>query len=108
MKIGQARVSTVDQKAWLQTDARRKAGSRTIYMVQRRSGASINRRELKEALKLLKQGDMLVVWKLNCLSRRQRLLIDLVEDFKERKVGLRLLTDSIDTTSPHGKIVFRS
>ena len=50
---------------------------------------------------------MLVVWKLDRLGRSLQHLIDLVEDFKERKIGLRSLTDSIDTTSPHGRMVFQ-
>jgi DNA invertase Pin-like site-specific DNA recombinase len=107
MKIGYARVSTVDQKASLQTDALRKAGCQTIYVDHGRSGASLNRPELKKALKRLKSRDVLIVWKLDRLGRSLRHLIDIVEDFKERKVGLRSLTDSIDTTSPHGRMVFQ-
>ena len=107
MKIGYARVSTVDQKARLQTDALRKAGCRTIYVDQGRSGASINRPELKKALKRLKHGDVLVVWKLDRLGRSLRHLIDLVEEFRQRKIGLRSLTDCIDTTSPQGRMVFQ-
>lgn len=106
MKIGYARVSTVDQKARLQTDALRKAGCRTIYVDQSRSGASINRPELKKALKRLKHGDVLVVWKLDRLARSLKKLITTAEDLEGRGIGLVSLTESIDTTTPGGVLVF--
>lgn len=107
MKIGYARVSTIDQRAGLQVDSLKKAGCRTIYVDKGKSGASTRRPELKKALKRLKKGDVLVVWKLDRLGRSLRHLMDIMDDFNKRGVGLKSTTDSLDTTTPHGRMVFQ-
>ena len=73
---------------------------------EKASGAQRERPELKAALEYLRQGDMLVVWKLDRLARSMRQLIETVEDLQTRGIELRSLTESIDTTTPGGRLVF--
>ncbi|WP_026280497.1 recombinase family protein [Thioalkalivibrio sp. ALE28] len=105
MKVGYARVSTRDQDPSLQTDALREAGCDRIYE-DRASGAQRDRPQLREALDYMRQGDVLVVWRLDRLARSMRQLITTVEDLEERGVEFQSLTESIDTTTPGGKLVF--
>ncbi|WP_018948374.1 recombinase family protein [Thioalkalivibrio sp. ALMg11] len=105
MKVGYARVSTRDQDPSLQTDALRQAGCDRIYE-DRASGAQRDRPQLREALDYMRQGDVLVVWRLDRLARSMRQLITTVGDLEERGIEFQSLTESIDTTTPGGKLVF--
>ena len=105
MLIGYARVSTQEQDLALQLDAFKAAGSERIYE-ERASGAQRDRPELKAALGYMRQGDTLVVWKLDRLARSLKQLIDTVEDLGGRGIGLRSLTEAIDTTTSGGKLIF--
>jgi len=105
MLVGYARVSTLDQKPALQTDALTVAGCERIF-TEKASGAQRDRPELKAALEYLRQGDTLVVWKLDRLARSMRQLIETVEDMQVRGIELRSLTESIDTATPGGRLVF--
>ena len=105
MKIGYARVSTRDQDPSLQTDALRQAGCDRIYE-ERASGAQRDRPKLREALEYMREGDVLVVWRLDRLARSMRQLITTVEDLGERGIEFQSVTESIDTTTPGGKLVF--
>jgi DNA invertase Pin-like site-specific DNA recombinase len=105
MLIGYARVSTVEQNLDLQLDALKKAGCEEVF-VEKASGAQRDRPELKAALRHARKGDTIVVWKLDRLARSLRQLIETVEDLEGRKVGLRSLTEQIDTTTPGGRLVF--
>jgi DNA invertase Pin-like site-specific DNA recombinase len=89
----------------LQLDALRAAGSERVY-TEKASGAQRERPELKAALDYAREGDTLVVWKLDRLARSIRQLIETVEDLEQRKIGLRSLTEAIDTTTPGGRLVF--
>src|SRR5919199_1078377 len=105
MLIGYARVSTDDQNLNLQRDALQKAGCELIFddMV---SGTKARRPGLEQALSHLRPGDTLVVWRLDRLGRSLRHLIDTVTDLQERGIGFKSLTESIDTTTSGGKLVF--
>lgn len=103
MKIGYARVSTEDQNLDLQIDALKKAGCEVIYSDHGRSGADTDRSGLNKAIKRVKSGDILVVWRLDRLGRSLSHLIQIVHDFRERDIGLVSVNDSIDTTSPGGR-----
>ena len=103
--IGYARVSTGDQDVALQLDALRKAGCDQIFQDQA-SGAKTDRPGLAEALVHARKGDILVVWKLDRLGRSLPHLIETVTELERRKVGLRSLTESIDTTTPGGRLIF--
>ena len=103
--IGYARVSTGDQDVALQLDALNKAGCETIFQDQA-SGAKTDRPGLADALAHLRKGDILIVWKLDRLCRSLHHLIETVTELERRKVGLRSLTESIDTTTPGGRLIF--
>src|SRR6266545_1508059 len=105
MLVGYARVSTLDQKPTLQIDAL-KAALCTRIFTEKASGAQRERPELSAALDYIRQGDTLVVWKLDRLARSMRQLIETVEDLQSRGIELRSLTESIDTATPGGRLVF--
>jgi len=107
MLIGYARVSTYDQKLDLQVDALIKAGCEPQWIHKEFvSGVKANREELGHCLKSLRQGDVLVVWKLDRLGRSLKELIKIIEFLEEHAIGFRSLTESIDTTSSYGKLFF--
>jgi DNA invertase Pin-like site-specific DNA recombinase len=105
MLIGYARVSTDDQNLNLQRDALQKAGCELTFddMV---SGTKARRPGLEKAFSHLRQGDTLVVWRLDRLGRSLRHLIETVAELQERGVGFKSLTESIDTTTSGGRLVF--
>jgi DNA invertase Pin-like site-specific DNA recombinase len=105
MLIGYARVSTLDQNPQLQIDALNDAGCVKIF-TEKKSGANAKREVLREALEYMRQGDTLVVWKLSRLARSLRQMIHTAKELQERKIGLKALTQSIDTTTPEGRLFF--
>ena len=105
MLIGYARVSTDDQNLDLQSDALTKAGCDHI-MEDRLSGAKADRPGLRSALDYARQGDIIVVWRLDSLSRSLKDLIEMVALLESKGVGLKSLQESIDTSSSSGKLVF--
>ncbi|HML83121.1 MAG TPA: recombinase family protein [Thiomonas arsenitoxydans] len=105
MLIGYARVSTVDQRLDLQRTALQAAHCGRIFEDQA-GGASANRPGLALALDVLREGDVLVVWKLDRLGRSVAQLVDFVERLQGRGVQFRSLTDAIDTTTAAGRFFF--
>jgi DNA invertase Pin-like site-specific DNA recombinase len=105
MLIGYARVSTEDQNLDLQRDALETAGCEQIY-TDRVSGTKARRPGLEQALSHLRAGDTLVVWRLDRLGRSLRHLIDTVTELQEKGIGFKSLTESIDTTTSGGRLVF--
>jgi DNA invertase Pin-like site-specific DNA recombinase len=105
MLLGYARVSTQDQKPELQLDALRLAGCEKLF-TEKASGAQRERPQLQAALDYMRQGDALVVWKLDRLARSLKQLIETVEELEQRGIGFRSLTESIDTTTSGGRLVF--
>ena len=104
-KFGYARVSTVQQDEALQRDALEAAGVDRIF-VDHASGAIASRPALDKLLGQLRPGDTVVIWRLDRLGRSLRHLIDLVQQLEEQGVGLRSLTEAIDTGTPGGKLIF--
>nr|WP_221307546.1 recombinase family protein [Rhabdobacter roseus] len=107
--IGYARGSIRDQNLELQMDALAKAGCNIIFQ-EKASGVKTYRPDLEKMLSQLWKGDMLCIYKLDGSGRtatRQALknLLELVAGFESRGVGLKSLTDSIDTTTPQGRLV---
>lgn len=98
-------MSTRDQSPALQLEALREAGCDRVFM-EKASGAQRDRPELKAALDYIRAGDTLVVWKLDRLARSVRQLVETAEDLAKREIGLKVLTQQIDTTSPGGRLVF--
>jgi DNA invertase Pin-like site-specific DNA recombinase len=105
MLIGYARVSTEDQNLNMQRDALENAGCEQIF-TDRVSGTKARRPGLEQALSHLRAGDTLVVWRLDRLGRSLRHLIDTITDLQERGIGFKSLTESIDTTTSGGRLVF--
>ena len=105
MLIGYARVSTTDQNLDLQKDALNRAGCERIF-TDVASGAKSDRVGLAEALKFAREGDTLVVWKLDRLGRSLGHLIETVAGMSARKIGFRSLQESIDTNTSGGKLFF--
>ena len=105
MLIGYARVSTDEQNLDLQLSALKQAGCEQIY-TDKFSGTKAIRPELEDAFSHLRSGDTFVIWRLDRLGRSLRHLIDTVTDLQERSIGFRSLTESIDTTTSGGKLVF--
>lgn len=103
--IGYARVSTADQDPALQHDALAAAGC-TKTFEDRASGARADRAGLQSALEYVREGDVLVVWKLDRLGRSLPHLIQTVTSLADRGVGFRSITEAIETTTPGGRLVF--
>lgn len=105
MLIGYARVSTGDQNLDLQKNALARAECEQIFE-DTASGKNARRPGLRRAIRRLKPGDSLVVWKLDRLGRSVRDLITLVSELQDRGIHFRSLTDSIDTSTPAGRFFF--
>lgn len=105
MRIGYARVSTKDQNLELQLDALKKAGCEKIFE-EKISAMSHERPELERMKGHIREGDMIVVWKLDRLGRSLKDLLSLVSGFEKKKVGFVSIQDHIDTSTPQGRLVF--
>lgn len=105
MQIGYARVSTDDQRLELQRDALVGAGCDKIFE-EKLSGAGSPLPVRAELVSYARRGDIIVVWKLDRLGRSLRDLVEVVAGLGERRIGLRSLRESIDTTSPAGRLTF--
>ena len=105
MFVGYARVSTRDQSPDLQLAALSEAGCTRVF-TETASGAKAARPELAAALNYLRSGDTLVVWKLDRLARSVHQLVETAVDLQAREIGLKVLTQQIDTTTPGGRLVF--
>src|ERR1044071_2373210 len=103
--VGYARVSTLDQDPALQLDALAAARC-TKTFDYRASGARAGRPGLQRALDDVREGDVLVVWKLDRLGRSLAHLIETVAALEQRGIGFRSITEAIDTTTPGGRLVF--
>ncbi len=109
MLVGYMRVSSSDdrQTVDLQRDALTAVGVDSRHLHQdKASGARDDRPGLKACLDDLRQGDVLVVWKLDRLGRSLPHLLAIVTDLKQRGVAFRSLTEQMDTTTPHGELLF--
>jgi DNA invertase Pin-like site-specific DNA recombinase len=105
MLVGYTRVSTQDQNPDLQKDALLKAGCERLF-TDVASGAQASRDGLNQALNFVRQGDTLVVWKLDRLGRSLKHLIEIVTALQTRRIGFRSLQENIDSTTSGGKLVF--
>jgi DNA invertase Pin-like site-specific DNA recombinase len=97
--------STHDQTLNLQQDALHKAGCDRIF-TDTASGAKAERKGLEEALRYVRKGDTLVVWRLDRLGRSLPHLITTLTALEERGIGFKSLTEHIDTTTSGGKLIF--
>lgn len=104
LRIGYARVSTDDQDLSLQRDALQQSGCAEIY-ADTISGTKTDRPELTNCLRALRQGDTLVVWRLDRLGRSLKHLVEIINDLEKRGVRLESLTESIDTSTASGRMI---
>ena len=106
MKIGYARVSTLDQNSELQTDALKETGCEKIFSDRGVNGAKAERPGLDKALDHIRKKDTLVIWKLDRLGRSLSDLLSIVEDLKQRGAHFASVQDGFDTSTASGKMVF--
>ncbi len=106
MLIGYARVSTNEQDTAAQVGALKSAGCERIFR-EKASGGRWDRPELHRLLDQLRKADVLVVWKLDRLSRSLRDVLTIMEHIAKAKAGFRSLSEAIDTTSPAGRMMMQ-
>ena len=106
MNYGYVRVSTDEQNLNLQLDALEHVGCEKIFKDEGVSGAATTRPGLDEALNNLQEGDVLTVWKLDRLGRSLPHLITVIEELQSKGAGFKSLSESIDTTTAGGKLIF--
>ena len=108
MKIGYARVSSTNQDLELQKEELLKAGCKKIFS-ESVSGKDNNRTELMAMIESLREGDIVVVYKIDRIARSLKGLIEIIELLNTKKVDLISLDsgDRVDTTSPMGKAFFQ-
>ena len=105
MDVGYARVSTKEQHLRMQEDALKSAGCEEIY-TDIASGSKSERPGLDKALSHIREGDTLVVWKLDRLGRSIQHLIQTVATLSKRKIAFKSLQENIDTKTSGGKLIF--
>ncbi|BDB69043.1 invertase [Comamonas thiooxydans] len=105
-QVGYARVSTDEQNLDLQVQALQRVGCDLIYSDKGISGGVRQRPGLIKALNALRQGDKLIVWRLDRLGRSLVHLVQLLDELGERKIGFQSLCEAVDTSTSGGKLVF--
>src|SRR6202023_3387204 len=106
MMLGYARVSTNEQDTAAQVSALKSAGCEKIFR-EKASGGRWDRPELNRLLDQLRQGDILVVWRLDRLSRSLRDVLMIMERIKVAEAGFKSLTEAIDTTTAPGRMMMQ-
>jgi DNA invertase Pin-like site-specific DNA recombinase len=107
LKYGYARVSTDEQNPALQLAALQRAGCKTIFKDEGLSGATTKRPALTRCLKKLRDGDTLIVWKLDRLGRSLRDLLTMLDALRAQGIKFRSLTEHIDTETPAGRAMWQ-
>jgi DNA invertase Pin-like site-specific DNA recombinase len=105
MLVGYARVSTSEQDLSLQLDALKRAECERIFQ-DKASGSHTNRPGLQEALSYMRQGDVLVVWKLDRIARSLKHLLEIVAQLEESGIEFKSIQEQINTTTSHGRFFF--
>jgi DNA invertase Pin-like site-specific DNA recombinase len=105
MKLGYARISTMEQNLDLQLDALRKAGAEKIF-TDKISGSKAERQGLDQLLESVRAGDTVIIWKLDRLARSLDHLDRLRREFEARQIHFVSITEGFDTSKPAGKLTF--
>lgn len=105
MELGYIRTSKADQSTALQEDALKKAGVDRVWTDQA-SGSTTNRPQLDDLLSHARDGDVVVVWRLDRLGRSVQHLVQLLAELGEQGIQFRSLTEGIDTTTPGGRLIY--
>ncbi len=103
--VGYARVSSSGQSLAVQLDKLSEAGCTEVFQ-EKRSGLTAQRPELKECLRFVRKGDVLVITRLDRLARSTLDLHKIVQELDDRGVGFRVLDQPIDTTTKEGRLMF--
>jgi DNA invertase Pin-like site-specific DNA recombinase len=103
--IGYARVSTTEQNSTSQVDAIRQQGASKVF-IDTYTGTKMSRPEFDKALDYLREGDLLVVTRLDRLGRSTKDLLSIAEQLKARGIGLKVVEQNIDTSSAEGRLFF--
>lgn len=103
--VGYARVSSVGQSLEVQLEKLNEYGCTKTYK-EKKSGTTANRPELKKCLDYVRDGDVLVITKLDRLARSTLDLHRIVHGLNKKKVGFKVLDQSIDTTTKEGRLMF--
>jgi len=106
MRIGYARVSTLDQNLELQIDALKNAGCERIFTEKISGKSKDDRPELNNMFSKLREGDTVIVWKLDRLGRSLTNLIDLISELNKHGVHFLSLNDNINTQTATGRFTF--
>lgn len=106
MRIGYARVSTIDQNLELQRDALSRAGCVQVYEEKASGKSKDGRHELANMMRALRKGDTLIVWRLDRLGRSLVDLVQLVDELAARGVAFESLSEKIDTSTAQGRMFF--
>jgi DNA invertase Pin-like site-specific DNA recombinase len=104
MIVGYSRISHFSQDHAAQNDALEKAGCERLFVETGTGTNTVDRPELAKMLDFLRPGDTCLVYRLDRLSRNLRDLLGLLDRFGERQIGLRSVTEAIDTATPSGKL----
>jgi DNA invertase Pin-like site-specific DNA recombinase len=106
MKVGYARIFNNDQDRSIQLDALKQAGCKQIFIEK---AGSIQKKHpgLERTLNHMREGDSLVVWRLERLGRSLTDLLDTFSQLRERALGFQSLQESIDTTTSDGPMIFQ-
>jgi DNA invertase Pin-like site-specific DNA recombinase len=106
MRIGYARVSTVDQNLELQRDALARAGCVQVYEEKASGRSAAGRPELANMMRALRNGDTLIVWRLDRLGRSLVDLVRIVDELAAHGVAFESLSEKIDTSTAQGRMFF--
>lgn len=101
--VGYARVSTLDQDTTTQIERIQSAGCEKVFSEQKSGTTKKGRSALVECLDYMREGDTLVITKIDRLARSARDLHNLVHELEEKGISLKALDQNIDTSTPHGK-----
>ncbi|MGL5780383.1 recombinase family protein [Cetobacterium sp.] len=104
MIVGYVRVSAVDQNEERQINSLKEAGAEKIFS-EKKSGKDRNRPKLEEMLNFIREGDIVIVSEFSRLARNTKDLLDITEGITKKGADFRSLKESIDTSSPAGKLM---
>jgi DNA invertase Pin-like site-specific DNA recombinase len=106
MNIGYARVSTTGQSLDIQVDKLRQYGCEKLFQEKKSGGSRAGRTELDDALEFVREGDVLVVTRLDRLARSMHDLVQVTKELERKRVGLVVLEQELNTTTAAGKLLF--
>lgn len=101
--VGYVRVSSLDQDSTTQLNRVKSANCKKVFSEKQSGTTTAGREALADCLEYMREGDVLVITKIDRLARSARDLHNIVHDLEERGISLKVLDQNIDTTTPHGR-----